>query len=96
MTTWGLSIMLVRLVANIVDGINNTRNYCINNRQHVRSRQIHANVFVVLGSCHDSVEADHVCDPEAQITLSSVHLFVFGSLPSPSPCIQLRVMKFAP
>jgi hypothetical protein len=68
------------------------RNYCMNDPQLVRGAQVHANVFIVVVSCHDSVEADQICDPEAQITFSSVHLVVFGSLRSPSPCI-LRVIK---
>jgi hypothetical protein len=71
-TTWGVVDhvgKIGRRPPDILDWINKTQNYCMNDPHHVRGRQVYANVFIVVGSCHDSVEADQICDPEARARL---------------------------
>lgn len=94
LSAWGLSIILVRLVVNIVDKDNNTTSYCMNNQPPVRGQHLHANVFIVAVSCHDSVETDQICD------LSTDHnhfvSFVrFWFISFSTPLHPPRVIRFA-
>lgn len=64
-----------------------TRIYCLGDAHSVQGRHIHANGFIVVVSCHESLRLTQNATPRARMTLNRDRVFLCGSLHSPHPCI---------
>jgi hypothetical protein len=66
----------------------------MNDPRGARGVHVHANVLMVVVSCHESLEADQICDPEHRS--QSVRFLCSLSVPvTLLPLHRPRVIRFA-